>query len=106
MEGLAPSPLAALAGSQLAGFHGAVPCAMVHPGQGCMQHSASFFPEAYLRALPVYVPGAPRGPAPRLAAACLHASCLHVARYSLPRAWIARMACLLSRWVLLFIQHC
>ncbi|KAL4452113.1 hypothetical protein ABPG75_007775 [Micractinium tetrahymenae] len=50
------APLAALAGTELAGFRSTIPCGFLHPGQACTQHTASFFPGAYLRALPVYFP--------------------------------------------------
>ena len=32
------------------------PCQFLHPGSSCSSHSLKFFPEAYLRALPVYFP--------------------------------------------------
>lgn len=33
-----------------------MPCDIVHPGQNCSGHALTFFPRAYLRALPVYIP--------------------------------------------------
>ncbi|WPT13490.1 hypothetical protein PSENEW3_00001330 [Picochlorum sp. SENEW3] len=33
-----------------------MPCDIVHPGQSCSGHALTFFPRAYLRALPVYIP--------------------------------------------------
>lgn len=54
--GLPPARLVALAGTRAADFCGATPCGLAHPGKGCMQHAAGFFPDAYLRALPVYLP--------------------------------------------------
>lgn len=33
-----------------------MPCDVVHPGQSCSGHALTFFPRAYLRALPVYIP--------------------------------------------------
>lgn len=50
-------PLASLAGTPLAGFQDPVYCGVLHPGQGCWEHSASFLPQSYLRSLPVYFPG-------------------------------------------------
>ncbi|PSC71174.1 hypothetical protein C2E20_5468 [Micractinium conductrix] len=49
-------PLAALAGTELAGFAGATPCGVLHPHESCNRHMLSFLPTAYLRALPVYFP--------------------------------------------------
>jgi hypothetical protein len=34
----------------------AIPCQMLHPGQGCGPHVLSFLGKAYARALPVYLP--------------------------------------------------
>ena len=56
--GLKPAHLAALAGTNKAWFCGGISCQLVHPGQTCSQHALEFFPGAYLRALPVYFPGA------------------------------------------------
>ena len=53
-------PLAALAGTELAGFAGATPCGVLHPHESCNRHMLSFLPTAYLRALPVYFPGKAR----------------------------------------------
>ena len=58
-DGLGPGRLAALNGTEASAFCGATACQLVHPAQSCWQHSLGFFPEAYLRALPVYFPGAP-----------------------------------------------
>jgi hypothetical protein len=33
-----------------------VPCEFIHPGQSCTSHAIKFFPGAYGRALPVYLP--------------------------------------------------
>ena len=51
-----PGPLAALRGTPHAGFCGAVPCEVLHPGLSCSAHALAFLPAAYLRALPVYLP--------------------------------------------------
>jgi hypothetical protein len=53
----ATGPLRSLAGTRLQHYRGAVPCGFLHPGKGCSRHAATFFPAAYLRALPVYLPG-------------------------------------------------
>jgi hypothetical protein len=35
---------------------GGIPCSVVHPGQTCNEHAFGFFPQAYARAIPVYLP--------------------------------------------------
>jgi hypothetical protein len=35
---------------------GRIPCQIVHPGQTCNEHALGFFPQAYARAIPVYLP--------------------------------------------------
>ena len=35
---------------------GGIPCDVVHPGQTCNEHAFGFFPQAYARAIPVYLP--------------------------------------------------
>ena len=35
---------------------GGNPCSVVHPGQTCNEHAFGFFPQAYARAIPVYLP--------------------------------------------------
>ncbi|KAK9806740.1 hypothetical protein WJX72_001016 [[Myrmecia] bisecta] len=55
-QGLEPGPLKLLQHTDLRDFHARIPCGILHPGQTCNQHFASFLPEAYLRALPVYLP--------------------------------------------------
>ncbi|KAG7673374.1 hypothetical protein Ndes2526B_g03184 [Nannochloris sp. 'desiccata'] len=57
-HGIAPgsSPISVLKGTPFQGFHGNVPCEILHPGMTCNQHLFKFFPEGYLRALPVYLP--------------------------------------------------
>jgi len=48
--------LAALRGTLHENFTGSMPCDIIHPGKTCTVHALTFFPEAYLRALPVYLP--------------------------------------------------
>ncbi len=57
-HGIAPGtkPITVLDGTPFQGFHGNVPCEILHPGMTCNQHLFRFFPEGYLRALPVYLP--------------------------------------------------
>ncbi|KAI3438019.1 hypothetical protein D9Q98_000462 [Chlorella vulgaris] len=52
----ATGPLRSLAGTKLQHFRGSVPCQFLHPHKRCTHHAVTFFPQAYLRALPVYFP--------------------------------------------------
>lgn len=54
--GKAAAPLASLQGTPMASLATTVPCDFLHAGQTCGQHARRFFPQAYMRALPVYVP--------------------------------------------------
>eukprot|EP00887_Chlorella_sp_A99_P007657 scaffold20.g7657.t1 len=54
--GLPPARLSALRGTPHEAVVAAVPCAYLHPGLSCSGHAAAFLPEAFLRALPVYLP--------------------------------------------------
>lgn len=47
--------LAALQGTPMARMATTLPCDFLHAGQTCGQHARGFLPQAYLRALPVYV---------------------------------------------------
>lgn len=50
-------PLPALRGTQcFEHYHGNIPCEFLHPGMSCTAHILTFLPQAYLRALPVYLP--------------------------------------------------
>lgn len=51
-----PDYLAALKGTVYESQKVAIPCEILHPGKSCGYHSITFFPAAYLRALPVYLP--------------------------------------------------
>ena len=51
-----PGCLAALKGTVHEGHKVSIPCEILHPGISCGYHSITFFPAAYLRALPVYLP--------------------------------------------------
>lgn len=51
-----PRPLAALQGTALEQVASPLPCRFVHPGTTCSSHTLTFFPRAYLNALPVYLP--------------------------------------------------
>ncbi|KAK9821013.1 hypothetical protein WJX74_000943 [Apatococcus lobatus] len=57
-QGLPPGRLKSLDGcsSQAAAATSRRPCTFLHKGQGCNTHLLSFLPQAYLRALPVYLP--------------------------------------------------
>jgi hypothetical protein len=57
-HGITPGskPISVLNGTPFQGFHGNVPCEILHPGLTCNEHFFKFFPEGYLRALPVYLP--------------------------------------------------
>lgn len=54
--GLPPARLSVLRGTPHEAVVAAVPCAYLHPGLSCSGHAAAFLPEAFLRALPVYLP--------------------------------------------------
>lgn len=56
-RGFPPRQLRALQGTPHAAFCGTIPCGFLHPGQSCPSALATFLPQAYLRALPVYVVG-------------------------------------------------
>lgn len=55
-RGIRNSPLQALQRSTFKNFRGELPCEFLHPGLNCAQHTIAFLPEAYYRALRVYVP--------------------------------------------------
>ena len=67
--GPAAVPLAALAGTDLAGFADATPCGFLHPHESCNHHMLSHVPPAYVRALPVYFSGGGNGQPSAAAAA-------------------------------------
>ena len=54
-SGKAAAPLASLHDTPLADLATTVPCDFLHAGQTCSQHARGFLPQAYMRALPVYV---------------------------------------------------
>lgn len=55
-KGLPVAPLQGLKGTVHEHVVSAVPCPWAHPGKSCDWAALSFFPAAYLRALPVYLP--------------------------------------------------
>eukprot|EP00884_Botryococcus_braunii_P003174 jgi/Botrbrau1/12858/Bobra.0188s0001.1 len=55
-EGLPVTHLQGLKGTVHEHIISAVPCPWAHPGQNCDEAAITFFPAAYLRALPVYLP--------------------------------------------------
>lgn len=54
--GVPPGRLRSLRGTPHEKFTGKIPCEFLHPGTTCSEHTMRFLPEAYLRALPVYIP--------------------------------------------------
>ena len=56
MAGLPPRRLAALQGTPQEDFCHSRPCGFLHAGHSCNDNSLHFFPRAYARALPVYLP--------------------------------------------------
>ncbi|GAB4820265.1 hypothetical protein N2152v2_007311 [Parachlorella kessleri] len=58
LSAAAPGPhrLDALKGTPHQDFCSSIPCSFWHPGHTCATHIPSYWPMAYLRALPVYLP--------------------------------------------------
>lgn len=50
------SPLDSLKQTRFKAFSDPIPCGFLHPGSSCNGHTIRFLPEAYARALPVYLP--------------------------------------------------
>lgn len=50
------SPLDSLKQTPFKNFSKPIPCDFLHPGSSCSGHTIKFLPEAYARALPVYLP--------------------------------------------------
>ena len=55
-QGSPPRTLRALRGTPHEAFCGSVPCSFLHRGKSCPRANLEFLPEAFLRALPVYLP--------------------------------------------------
>ncbi|KAL3143001.1 hypothetical protein ABBQ38_003280 [Trebouxia sp. C0009 RCD-2024] len=53
---LPPTPYKSLQHTRFKTYQGTCPCEVLHPGQSCDTFMLNFFPGAYLRALPVYLP--------------------------------------------------
>lgn len=51
-----PAPYKSLQNTRFKNFKGTCPCEVLHPGQSCNGFMLNFFPDAYLRAIPVYLP--------------------------------------------------